>query len=146
MLSLVMKNNLIQEVESGLTTPGLTIWANPGFLVWFSGLPQAPIPPTSPNSTHKPMDPTNQTPAALPSLKLMEAANRLLKKAETMDNNEIDALMDSFSNAGRERRCEIIAIMFILVVSHPVPNDEAIYEQLKKLLLDQGRGHDQMEG
>ncbi len=44
MLSLVMKNNLIQEVESGLTTPGLTIWANPGFLVWRSRLPQSPNP------------------------------------------------------------------------------------------------------
>ena len=134
---LTVRKNLIQEVESGLTTPGLTIWANPGFLMWRSNCHTIPKATT-------PMD--TKSPASLPSLKLMEAANRLLKKAETMDNNEIDALMDSFSNAGRERRWEIIAIMFILVVSHPVPSDEAIYEQLKKLLLDQGRGHDQMEG
>lgn len=75
-------------------------------------------------------------PASLPSLKLMETANRLMKQAETMDNNEIDELMDSFPTAGYERRWEIIALMFILVVSQPVPSDEAVYEHLKELLLD----------
>ena len=75
----------------------------------------------------------------------METANRLLKQAETMDNKEIDELMDSFPNAGYERRWEIIALMFILVVSHPVPSDEAVYEHLKALLMDQRRGHDQRE-
>ena len=65
----------------------------------------------------------------------MEAANRLLKKADAMDDGEIDALMDSFHNADREQRWEIIGIMFLLVVSHPVPDDEAVYEQLKELLV-----------
>ena len=44
MLSLLLRKNLIQEVESGLTTQGLTIWANPCFLMWRSGPPQAPPP------------------------------------------------------------------------------------------------------
>ena len=99
---------------------------------------------TSSLKATNPMD--TKPPASLPSLKLMESANRLLKKAETMDNKEIDELMDSFPNAGYERRWEIIAIMFILVVNHPVPSDEAVYEQLKELLAAQGRGHDQREG
>ena len=119
--------NLIQEVESGLTTPGLTIWANSGFFLWRSGLPQA---------HHQQPPPMDTKPSAsLPSLKLMEAANRLLKKADAMDNSEIDKVMDSFPKADRDKRWEIIGLMFLLVVFHPATDAEVVYEQLKKLLM-----------
>ena len=78
---------------------------------------------------------TTKPPAALPSLKLMEAATRLLKKADAMDSSEIVTLMDSFPKAGPEQRWEIIALMFLLVVFHPATEAEVVYEQLKKLLM-----------
>ena len=67
--------NLVQEVESGLTTPGLSIWANPGFFMWRSNCHNPTLTTT--------MDTKPST--AMPSLKPMEAANRLLKKADAMD-------------------------------------------------------------
>ena len=81
-----------------------------------------------------PMD-TNTPPDALPSLKLMETANRLLKKAAGMDSSEIDQVMDSFPKADHNKKWEIISTMFLLVVFHPATNAEVVYEHLKKLLM-----------
>ena len=71
----------------------------------------------------------------MPSLKLMEAANRLLKKADAMDRSEIAKLMDSFPTADPEQQWEIIGLMFLLVIFHPATEAEIVYEQLKKLLM-----------
>ena len=74
-------------------------------------------------------------PAALPSLKLMEAANRLLGEANAMDSNEIVTLMDSFPKADPEQQWEIVGVMFLRVIFHPAIEAEVVYEQLKKLLI-----------
>lgn len=78
---------------------------------------------------------TQPPPASLPSLTLMEHANRLLKKADTMDSSEIAMIVDSFPTAGHEKRWEIIALMFLLVAFNPATEAESVYEQLKALLM-----------
>ena len=74
-------------------------------------------------------------PAALPSLKLMEAANRLLGEAAAMDSNAIVTLMDSLPKADPEQQWEIVGVMFLRVIFHPEIKAEVVYEQLKKLLI-----------
>ena len=74
-----LRKNLIQEVESGLTTARDDDLGHP----WLSSVALR---------------------AALPSLKLMEAANRLLGEANAMDSNEIVTLMDSFPKADPEQQ------------------------------------------
>ena len=84
----------------------MTIWANPGFLTWRSGQPQATHSPVAIletkalPQTQSPWTPNH--PASLPSLKLMEAANRLLGEANAMNSNEVFTLMDSFPKADPE--------------------------------------------
>ena len=74
-------------------------------------------------------------PVSLPSLKLMEAANRLLGEANAMDSSEIFTLIDSFPEADPEQQWEIVGVMFLRVIFHPNIEAEAVYEQLKKLLI-----------
>ena len=81
-----------------------------------------------------PMD--TKPPSSLPSLKLMEAANRLVGKTTAMDSSEIAKLMDSFPKADSEKQWEIVGVIFLLVIFHPETDAEVVYEQLKKLLMD----------
>ena len=66
----------------------------------------------------------------------MEAANRLVLEADSMDSSEIAKLMDSFPNADSEKQWEIVGVIFLLVIFHPEIDAEVVYEQLKKLLMD----------
>lgn len=75
-------------------------------------------------------------PSSLPSLKLMQAANRLVHKADCMDSSEIVKLMDSFPMADSEKQWEIVGTIFLRIISHPNIEVEVVYEQLKKLLMD----------
>ena len=62
-----------------------------------------------PKKLTTPVDTT--PPASLPSLKLMEAANRLLGEANAMDSNEIVTLIDSFPKADLEQQWEIVDVL-----------------------------------
>ena len=44
-------------------------------------------------------------------------------------------IVDSFPEAGHEKRWEIIALMFLFIAFHPKTKAESVYEQLKTLLL-----------
>ena len=65
----------------------------------------------------------------------MEAANRLLGEANAMDSSAIFTLMDSFPEADPGQQWEIVGVMFLRVIFHPEIEAEAVYEQLKKLLI-----------
>ena len=78
----------------------------------------------------------NQAPSSLPSLKLMQAANRLVLEADSMNSSEIAKLMDSFPIADSEKQWEIVGTIFLRIISHPKIKVEDIYEQFKKILMD----------
>ena len=81
-----------------------------------------------------PMD--TKPPSSLPSLKLMQAANKLMHEADSMDSSEIAKLMDSFPMADSEKQWEIVGTMFLRIISHPKIKVEDIYAQFKKMLMD----------